>query len=200
VTDCPFCGEAIDADAEKCPECGEVLFEDAPTGGGSGAPIALILIIVGVVLCVPIALIAAIAIPNLIEARKMGNETAAIGALKTIGSAQALFREADKEGDDIYDYGDLYELGQVNYLDTVLASGMKNGYLFDAQASSSTPEFLWFATAEPAKPGTTGDRYFATNHEGITYYSSSAPIPMNTTDCSMPADRLASGDIRIVGR
>ena len=57
-----------------------------------------------------IAIIAAIAIPNLIEARKNGNETAAIGALKTIGTAQSLFREADKEADGNLDYGSLAEL------------------------------------------------------------------------------------------
>ena len=60
-----------------------------------------------------IAIIAAIAIPNLIEARKNGNETAAIGALKTLGSAQALFRESDKENDGNLDYGTLSELASL---------------------------------------------------------------------------------------
>ena len=40
-----------------------------------------------------IAIIAAIAIPNLIEARKGSNEAAAIGAMRTLTTAQALFRE-----------------------------------------------------------------------------------------------------------
>ena len=37
-----------------------------------------------------IAIIAAIAIPNLIEARKGSNEAAAIGALRTLTTAQAM--------------------------------------------------------------------------------------------------------------
>jgi hypothetical protein len=122
-----------------------------------------------------------------------GRETAAIGALKTIGSAQALFREADKEGDGNLDYGTLQELrdaGRTGLIDSVLGSGTKQGYLFDVRYSVSTSEFLWFATARPILPdfdrGGDGDRYFATNHEGVTFYTTSGPIPMNDRDCTMP--------------
>ena len=38
-----------------------------------------------------LAVVGAIAIPNLLEARKGANEAAAIGALKTLGSAQTLY-------------------------------------------------------------------------------------------------------------
>ena len=78
-----------------------------------------------------IAIIAAIAIPNLIEARKSGNETAAIGSHKTISAAQALFRESDKEGDGENDYGSLTELSSNGQLiDSLLGSGTKQGYEF----------------------------------------------------------------------
>ena len=137
-----------------------------------------------------IAIIAAIAIPNLIEARKNGNETAAIGALKTITSAQALFREADKEADGNLDYGTLTELlsvGQTGLVDAVLGSGTKNGYYFDCTYSSSTSEFLWFGTAQPVLPTTTGDRYFCVNHEGVTFYTNGGNVDLNNTDCRTPA-------------
>ena len=133
--------------------------------------------------------IAAIAIPNLIEPRYGGNSTAAIGALKTIRSAQALFREADKEGDGNLDYGTLSELatsGTTGLIDRVLGSGTKQGYLFEATYGATTSEFIWFATASPAVPGVTGDRYFATNHEGVTYYTASGPFVLNSVDCQMP--------------
>ena len=136
-----------------------------------------------------IAIIAAIAIPNLIEARKNGNETAAIGALKTIGSAQALFRESDKEGDGNLDYGTLSELataGTTGLIDRVLGSGTKQGYLFDATYGATTSEFIWFCEAHPALPGTTGDRYFATNHEGVTYYTAQSKFALNSIDCQLP--------------
>ena len=137
-----------------------------------------------------IAIIAAIAIPNLIEARKNGNETAAIGALKTLGTAQSLFREADKEADGNLDYGTLTELssaGTTGLIDSVLGSGTKNGYIFDCSYGATTSEFIWFATARPALPTTTGDRYFAANHEGVTFYSSLIPFSLNTLNCTIPA-------------
>ncbi|RMG13089.1 MAG: prepilin-type N-terminal cleavage/methylation domain-containing protein [Planctomycetota bacterium] len=146
-----------------------------------------------------IAIIAAIAIPNLIEARKNGNETAAIGALKTIGTSQSLFREADKEGDGNLDYGTLAELASagggstVGLIDSVLGAGTKNGYLFSASYGAQTSEFLWFAVANPALPQTTGDRYFCANQEGVTFYTVSAAFAYNTDDCTVPANSTPVG-------
>ncbi|MEZ6186436.1 MAG: prepilin-type N-terminal cleavage/methylation domain-containing protein [Planctomycetota bacterium] len=140
-----------------------------------------------------IAIIAAIAIPNLIEARKHGNEAAAIGALKTITTAQSLFREGDKETDTNFDYGSLNELSTATLIDGVLGSGTKQGYTFATAFGVSTSEFLWFATANPAVPGTTGDRYFCTNQAGVIYYTSNASIAMNSTTCAIPATVLPVG-------
>lgn len=133
-----------------------------------------------------IAIIAAIAIPNLIEARKHGNEAAAIGALKTVTTAQSLFREGDKETDTNFDYGSLQELSNTSLIDGILGSGTKQGYTFAVFPSNSTSEFLWFATANPSVPGTTGDRYFCTNQAGVVYYTSLASISMNSTTCVIP--------------
>jgi type IV pilus assembly protein PilA len=138
-----------------------------------------------------IAIIAAIAIPNLLEARKNGNETAAIGAMKTVGAAQALFREGDKENDGNLDYGSLIELSTAGasggLIDAVLGSGSKQGYLFTAEYSATTSEFLWHCIATPSVPGTTGDRYFVTNHQGVTYFTTSTPFIINSTDCTINA-------------
>ena len=46
-----------------------------------------------------IAVVSALAIPNLIAARKASNEAAAIASVKSIASAQAIFRANDKDGD-----------------------------------------------------------------------------------------------------
>lgn len=142
-----------------------------------------------------IAIIAAIAIPNLIEARKHGNEAAAIGALKTINTSQTLFREGDKENDTLLDYGTLQELSNTLLIDTVLGSGTKQGYTFNAERSASTGEFLWFATANPASPTTTGDRYFCTNHAGVIYYTGlqGNSIAANQPTCSIPTILLPVG-------
>src|SRR5262245_17620163 len=94
-----------------------------------------------------IAIIAAIAIPNLIEARKASNEAAAIGAMRTLTTAQALFREGDKDKDTILDYSDALgpqgtagTLSNVGLVDGVLGSGTKQGYLF---AIVTADAFTW---------------------------------------------------------
>jgi type IV pilus assembly protein PilA len=140
-----------------------------------------------------IAIIAAIAIPNLIQARKHGNETAAIGALKTIATSQSIFREGDKEGDGSLDYATLADLSQTQLVDGVLGTGTKQGYLFAAGKSSTTGEFLWFAEAHPVVPTTTGDRYFCTNQAGVIFYTTRGSFSINSSDCSTPATALPVG-------
>src|SRR5439155_126410 len=79
-----------------------------------------------------IAIIAAIAIPNLIEARKGSNEAAAIGAMRTLVTAQSLFREGDKDHNDVLDYAQsVGSLGKYNLIDDTLAHGTKQGYTFE---------------------------------------------------------------------
>jgi hypothetical protein len=200
-TPCPFCAEPIPSGAAKCPSCGELL-DANKTGGGaipdrpagmSTAMILLIVAVVALVLCGCLGIAAAIAIPNLIEARKHGNEAAAIGALKTMNTAQAIFREGDKDYDELLDYGTLAELSASTMIDGVLGSGMKQGYVFDCAPSRATPEFLWFAIANPVVPGTTGDRYFATNHAGVIWYSTTRAFTMNTDTCDVPTDAIPVG-------
>jgi type IV pilus assembly protein PilA len=191
---CPFCAEEIKDNLAKCPACGEALVE----GKGvpkkkSGVPILAIVAILGVGMCCIVSIIAAIAIPNLIEARKHGNEASAIGALKTINTSQTLFREGDKEGDMTLDYaGSLAELSAATLIDGVLGTGVKQGYVFQVAASPTTPEFLWMAVASPMTPGTTGDRYFVTNHSGVIFYSNTAPFPI-TPDCAIPSNAVPVG-------
>lgn len=187
---CRFCAEPVDADADRCPHCGEALRETAQAAAPAPAKSSAMLVVIVVAVCVLglfcfIGMVAAIAVPNLIDARKRGNEAAAIGALKTITTAQSLFREADKDGDQVLDYGDLQELSDTSLIDPVLGSGMKQGYTFQVVPAPSTPELLWMATAAPLQPGTTGERYFMVNHEGVVLESTS-PFTI-TDDCATPA-------------
>ena len=119
-----------------------------------------------------IAIIAAIAIPNLIEARKGSNEAAAIGALRTISTAQSLFREGDKDGNGVFDYAttlaNLFSRG--NLVDQVLGNGTKQGYVFEVIAANN---FEWSARADPASPKKSGDRYFFVDESGVIRFSTS---------------------------
>jgi len=137
-----------------------------------------------------ISIIAAIAIPNLMAARKHGNEASAIGALKTIVTAETIFNAKDAEQDGNLDYGMLSELRNSTLLDPVLGSGTKAGYIFQASYSYTTSEWLWYGVANPALAQQSGDRYFATNVGGNIFYTSSFYSNMDTDTCFLPANGL----------
>jgi prepilin-type N-terminal cleavage/methylation domain-containing protein len=128
-----------------------------------------------------IAIIAAIAIPNLIEARKGSNEAAAIGALRTMVTAQSLFREGDKDHNGILDYATTTaQLGTANLIDSTLATGTKQGYCFTMQNATQT-QFQWSAIASPVVQGKTGDRQFWVDESGVIRYSTTgAPNSTST--------------------
>jgi hypothetical protein len=122
----------------------------------------------------------------MVEARANGNEAAAIGSLRSIGSSQTLFRKADKEGDALLDYGTLRELGESSLVDPVLAAGIKQGFSFEVAPSASEPLTKWMAVANPMVPGSTGNRYFVTNHEGVIFYTSEGPPLELDPACKIP--------------
>lgn len=132
-----------------------------------------------------IAIIAAIAIPNLLEARKSGNESAAIGSLRTIVTAQAMFREADSDEDGVRDYAEtLRALEGVRLIDDVLASGEKQGYCFIVFSNSGS---TWHGHADPRLPGETGDRGFYVDDTGVIREAEPPPAgptsePLGDTD------------------
>lgn len=87
-----------------------------------------------------------------------GNEASAIGSLRTITTAQALFKEIG--GTD--SFGSLKQLGEKDLVDKELASGTKDGYKFTLKSDSMT----FTITADPVEPGKTGTRYFFTDQSG----------------------------------
>lgn len=120
---------------------------------------------------------------DLARLRVQGNEAFAMAALRTLTTAQALFREGDKENDGSFDYASsLQELGGAQLIDAGLASGTKQGYRFELRAGDPI-EFLWAATANPI--GEAGGRSFFVNHEGVVYYTSRGPIAL-PADCKRP--------------
>lgn len=105
-----------------------------------------------------------------------------------IALASDLTSEAEASSGEAEDeaprYGSLQELGAANVIDPALAGGLKQGYRFETRPSPTQPEFMWMTVASPVVPGTTGDRWFATNHTGQVY-SATQPIPFSD-DCTMP--------------
>ncbi|MFA5100277.1 MAG: prepilin-type N-terminal cleavage/methylation domain-containing protein [Candidatus Omnitrophota bacterium] len=107
-----------------------------------------------------IALLAAIAIPNLLRARLAANESAAIAALKTLASAAHTFRA----GNPSYPEGFANLTSAVPpYIDSVLGSGTKQGYSFDFTGDADGFE----ASACASTYQSTGVRCFYVNTSGV---------------------------------
>lgn len=92
--------------------------------GGKGFAIAGIVLSAMIVLFIPI--IAAIAIPNLLAARRAANEGSAIAAMRTLSGAEMTFRSADGGGK----CADLQTLSSQKLIDPVLGKGERRGYRF----------------------------------------------------------------------
>lgn len=124
---------------------------------------------------IPILIIAAIAIPNLLSARTASNVALAVGSRHTINNAANSYSTQ---------YGHypavLTNLGppaggkpsenMADLIDSVLASGTKSGYRFAFQASDSQGRGIYHAYtvhADPITPGTTSERHFLADQTGI---------------------------------
>ena len=128
--------------------------------GKRGFTLVEIMIVVAI-----IALLAAIAIPNLLRARHNANEAAAISSLRTISTAEESFRAAQNPPT----YGTLAQLGGAApaYIDGVLAAGAKQGYNF-AMAAGMTAN-VYTVNATPQVPGQTGTRTFRVDQTGVIF-------------------------------
>ncbi|MDD4900380.1 MAG: prepilin-type N-terminal cleavage/methylation domain-containing protein [Candidatus Omnitrophica bacterium] len=107
-----------------------------------------------------IALLAAIAIPNLLRARLNANEAAAVSALKTIASSAISFRSVNAAYP-----ANLAALSGATppYIDAVLGGGAKQGYNFALTGAANT----FTATARPQTYQTTGVRSFFVDESGV---------------------------------
>jgi prepilin-type N-terminal cleavage/methylation domain-containing protein len=132
-----------------------------------------------------IALLAAIAIPNLLRARLAANESAAIAALKTVASAAHTYRAANPGYPGTLPT--LYANLTPPYIDSVLASGTKQGYSFallgtDQDANNNYQGFT--ANAAPVTVGTTGNRRFFVDTSGVIRYNAT----VNATGTDNPLE------------
>ena len=124
-----------------------------------------------------IALLAAIAIPNLLRARHNANETAAIGAMRTLSTSLESFRASGTaaNGAGISPTGPTYpnpltvlSTMQPNYAPVSLTSAQaapgRQGYIYTYGFVDANHYNL---TARPATVGTTGSRFFFVDQTGV---------------------------------
>jgi type IV pilus assembly protein PilA len=147
-----------------------------------------------------IGIIAAIAVPGLLRARMSGNEASAIGSIRTIASAEATYASACGGGGYAVALEDLGEppAGGPAFIptdlkDAVDVDNLKSGYYFEisdpggtsvlapadtcnGNPSGSDSSTQFFAVTNPGDPGSTGTRYFATDHSGMIRQKSDDPV------------------------
>lgn len=107
-----------------------------------------------------IALLAAIAIPNLLRTRIQANEAAAIASLKTIATAEISYNSANAT------YVILATLDDPTppYIDSTLAAGAKNGYTF---ATTDIAANTFHCSGVPTVAGVSGVRSFCVTEDGV---------------------------------
>jgi type IV pilus assembly protein PilA len=148
-----------------------------------------------------IGIIAAIAIPGLLRARMAGNESSAIGSMRSIASAQATFGSANRGGFA----PTLSRLGggclgtpNTPFLSKDLSHDdivMKSSYTVTIPTTSgegpngcnggADPTVLnYYATATPGPEGfgTVGNRAFAVNQVGTVWENIASDAPPSITD------------------
>lgn len=126
-----------------------------------------------------IALLAAIAIPNLLRARANANEAAGVAAVKTVVTAAISYRSVNPAYPT-----NLNALGSASppYIDSILGCTStycnKAGFNFTLDGADANNFNI---TARPMTFGTTGSRNFFSNASGVLYYNSTSGGSIWTT-------------------
>jgi type IV pilus assembly protein PilA len=149
--------------------------------GGKGLAIGgVTLNILAILTIIPLALIASIAIPNLLAARRAANEASAIYQLRRIMVAEASYQESVATGS----YGTLNELVAARLIDEELSSGRKNGYRFVVHTTAQGYE----ATATPVSYGSTGMRsFYISSEEEDIHVGLNNGLPATANDLTLDA-------------
>ena len=150
--------------------------------GGKGMAVAGIvlgsLLLVGIV---PMAgIISAIAIPNLLAARRASNEAATVGALRNINSAQATYLSTAGANTS---YGTMDELIKNDLLGRNMAEGTYCGYRYELTVSGDSYEL----TAVPIKYPQTARRSFFTDESGVIRAADKQGEPADENDPAFDA-------------
>ncbi len=114
-----------------------------------------------------IGIIAAIAVPNLLQSKAAANEASAISSIRAIVTSEITYSATVGSGSYA---AALTNLSAQKLIDSVLGSGTKDGYNYVLTGATNT----FVVTASPTTPGTTGNRYFFSDESGVIRYDTAA--------------------------
>ena len=100
--------------------------EPAKYGGRGMAIAGIVLNVTSMVMIVPLGIIAAIAIPNLLAARAAANEASAINTIRLLSAAEDTYSHTVGDGE----FGELADLARNGLVNAELLGGVRNGYRF----------------------------------------------------------------------
>lgn len=120
--------------------------------GESGFSVIELLVVVAIILT-----IVAIAVPRMLQGRVKAKEAAAISSIKAIQNAQQLYSQTypDRGYASTLAYLGPSSSGACDsplnacFIDALLASGIKGGYMFELQGDGNTPVSGYTVTATP---------------------------------------------------
>lgn len=183
----------------SCIAMGRVKREPWQYGGKGMAIAGLVLSIVSLVSVVPVGIIAAIAIPNLLASRRAANEGSAMASLRTISSAEMVYYSTVGAGK----YGTLNDLAKAGLLDAKLATGTKNGYHFTVELTTNEDNVEGFAAVGvPITYRSTGMRSFYIDETSVLRAGDNSGGPSTKMDEPLqmnyeyPPDRSRRPDYR----
>ena len=133
---------------------------------GEGMAITgLVLGYVGLAIIPVILIVAAIAIPNLLRARIAANESSAVASVRTLLAGETAYSSSHPQTGFTCRFSDLSDTGLI---DSALARGLKNGYVFDLQGCHyGNGNTKFHVVAYPSSRQQSGSRAFCADESGV---------------------------------
>ena len=156
----------------------------------AGFTLIELLIVIGI-----IGLVCAITIPALLRAKITGNETAVLGSMRAVNSAQAAYAGAAANGSYAPNFSVLVRScpGSTHgFISPDLAGdpAMKSGYSVvlaagtlgagQSDCNGQASSLGYYLTAVPLTVGLTGHRAFASTSPGVIYFDPNGVAPAET--------------------
>jgi type IV pilus assembly protein PilA len=144
----------------------------------AGFSLIELLIVVAIIL-----IIAAVAIPNYLRAKMQANEASVVQSMRIIQTSETAYAIAYPSVGYSPSLNELSDGGAspctpamaaACLIDSLLATGIKDGYTIVYANDGNTPSFNYTIHADPFNRGTTGQRSFFSDYPGVIHYNDSA--------------------------